>query len=101
MWRYIQIVYEEVKIASSRNKGNKALVVLEPVDASGKNLVLALAIEKMTVLAFHVLRSNARGASSSELPEVEQRNLQNSNTRTNISLTISRNHGILIVDGEW
>ena len=52
----------------------------------------------MTVQAFHLLRSNVRCASPSDFHQAEQRNLQISNTQTNISLTISWNHGISIVD---
>ena len=44
------------------------------------DFVLEFAIGKMTVQAFHLLRSNVRCASPSDFHQAEQRNLQISNT---------------------
>ena len=66
-------------------------------DASGRNFALEFATGKMSVQTFHLVGSKAKCASPSDLREIEERNLHISNTRKNISLTISCNHGILTV----
>ena len=52
---------------------------------AAKIFVLEFAIGKMTVQAFHLLRSNVRCASLSDFHQAEQRNLQISNTQTILS----------------
>jgi len=47
-----------------------------PTDASNKKIVLAFAIGKMTVQAFHLLGSNARCVSPSDCHEAKQCHLQ-------------------------